>query len=750
MYDRNYKKFTYVTDLPFKDYFFATGEEMKALKEEYPDTDLEFELMENAVFVQFKKRNEPVYKVHLPSPYIKTKMRLHMEQERGILLSEADTKYIELVMKELGIKAFVTIQDGKVLSAEKPDGFPEPRIAFADYETDDRESVLSQSVFDTFAKPDVARILSCSVTKMEDGSTKHFRNEEEFTLLYNIYEELKNYEVIYWWNGYNFDDQFDLRYRINEIKGYDPNQWIRLDAMIIHEMLNNKERGFLSLDMMGKRYLGMRKIKHKWSFYEAFSEYPEELEVYNNRDTILMYKLEKMFGFGGIVLQTAEQIGFLPQKYTYSRYSSIIAIMNMSMNHYGKRFIWKSKSSIPLDDKYEGALVLDSIAGRWKNVIGIDLASLYNNIIQTWNISNEQLFLYKDGTHDYSRYDQEGIMPKALRMFEIEREKYKKLRNGTKDDKLYKLYDQIQGGLKIVLLSIYGGLGARGSKTNGVTSGAKSFYSWHCANDVTRHAREIISMAKEIVERSGYKVVYGDTDSLYIYIGDDDLELDDAKRKLEEIVDEINFEYSDMMQQDNVPDHRRKIKMEAQGWYSPFVLFGKKKYYFAKEVYNAENDKVNDDLKIYSKGVKMIKLSEPEFVREFQKDIYTDILNYKPYSEFKHKWKSTYEKFMNGEFDNKLVFETKLSKNIDEYVNKPPHIVLAEQLIRSGKMAEKSTIFYTIGHTYNGTAIAYPEGEPITTAGRIYFWEHRVQGWLDEIENLIYVSEIQTQLDDFF
>lgn len=745
-------RFSYVTNLPFKDYFFVTPEMIEPLKELYADTEFEItEMSDSFKFAKFRDSQETVYKIEINNPFMKTNIRIKMEEVNNMLISEGDITYVELVMKDLGIKTFVHIIDNKVVPAKPFQNFPALKHVYYDIETDDRQEILKESKYEGFAKPDVVRILSASTCDAVTGEIKHFVHDDERILKNMIATELNKYHVIQAWNGNDFDFKFFKRFIDIDVP-FNPNMFILLDAMKIHEMLNYKERQFVSLDMAGQRYLDIRKIQHKWRFYDAWLNHREELEVYNNRDVELMYKLEEKFGFAGIVMQTAKKIGFLPQKYTYSRYSSIIAIMVMSLDHYDKRIIWKSKSIIPIEEAYEGALVLDSIKGRWKNVLAVDLKSLYNTIIQTYNISPEQLVIYKDGSHDYSRFDHIGIMVRALQLFEVDRDEAKALRDDPNLIDDYKVNDQIQAGLKIVLLSIYGGLGARGStraKAGGKPSGAKSFYNWHCANDTTFYARKIILIAKTIIEAMGYKVVYGDTDSLYIYVGDGDLTIDDIRIILKDMVGLINKDYATMLDKANIPMERRKIQMDAQGWYSPFILFGKKKHYFAKEIYNAENDHINEEFVMYAKGIKAIKVSEPMFIRNFQETLYKMILKYDTLGSVKNYIDTTRLEFFRGIHDSELVFETKLTKNTAEYVNKQPHVKLAERLIADGRMQEKSTIFYVIADTHNNKAIAQVEGSPIRWAGRNYVWQNRVKKWVTEIMYLIFYDEAQTSLEDF-
>ncbi len=751
--DKNGSKFSYVTELPFKDYFFCRATDIPILKDQFPDTEFETQGMSPLThqFEIWKDKQDMMWKVSINNPFTKYLIRSTMEDEHNILLYEADIQYVDLVLKDLNIYSYVEFKNGVPSGVDAPDDFPELKVAYFDFETDDRQSSIVASELEDFAKIDTCRILSASIMDAETEEIFHYVNIDEEKLTQEIADKLNEYHIIQAWNGRGFD--FLYLKRIEEmVENFNSDMFIKLDAMLIHAMLNPKERDFVSLDMAGQRYLGLRKIPHDWGFYEAFVRHREALKEYNNRDVYLMHQLEKKFGYAGIVMQTADQIGFLPQKYIYSRYSSIIAVMRVSMDHHDKRIVWKSKSNIPLLDKYEGALVLDSVAGRWKNVIGIDLMSLYNYIIQTFNISPEQISFDENGKHSYDRFDHEGIMPRVLRMFETERNRFKALRNSSTGSE-YQRYEQIQAGLKIVLLSIYGGLGARGStkaKASGKPSGAKSFYNFHCANDTTYHARQIITIAKDVVEQLGYKVVYGDTDSLYIFIGDEDLEVDQVKKILSDIVQHVNNEYVTYLDKYKVPEERRRIQMEAQGWYSPFVLFGKKKYYFAQEIYNAENDHVNEEFIMYSKGIKVVKISEPKFIREFQAVLYRMILNYAPKQEVIDYINTTRILYDRGNYDDKLIFESRISKKISEYKSKTPHIHLAERLINQGSLQEKSILFYVISYTEMKKPVAEIEGSKIHSSGRRYVWDHRIQGWIDEIMELIFGSQEQSSLDSFF
>lgn len=774
--DYHSRVFSLTTKLPFQDYFFATEDQVELIKLHYPRDEknkknlfsfaIQSELYE---FERFEYRDERVWKVRLPHPYMKYDIRSEIEKNYNELVFEADISIVDLILKDLRIYEGVEFANGKVKPCKLPDDFPPLKQIIIDFETDDRIEILrkSEKYTESFAKPDVARIISMSALDPQTEQVTHFCDSDEKKLLMEIKEFLKPYQIIRAWSGRKFDFIMFKRWKFVDIP-FNIDKYILIDDMIIHEMMNRKESFYVSLDQAGLRYLDERKIKHKWGFYEAFLHHRKELEEYNNRDVELMHKLEEKFGFTNIIINLGykENVGVLPQHILYSRKPSIQAVMRASLNHYNKRIIWKSKSDIPALDKFEGAFIPTPIAGRHPNVIGIDLISLYNNIIQTLNISPEQFYNNEsvkgilkdfppsdplpDRYYSYDRYPHEGIMPRVLRIFEEDRNYYKELRNESIGEQ-YKIYESVQQGLKIVLLSIYGGLGARGSTVSkyagGHISGAKSFYHWECASDVTALGREILKLTIRVTEEMGYKVIYGDTDSIYFTLGELPLQIEQVKEIIENVVATVNKEAQTILDKYNIPQERRKIKMEAQGWYHPFVLFDKKKHYFARELYNAENKRLHsiDHIEVYAKGVKMAKTSEPEFIKKFQESVYKMALTYRSFGEVMAKIKDEKYLFDIGRYDETLVFETKIKAYLSE-ASDSIAVRLAQDLKAKGKYQEKTSVFYVISHVgIDGKAVGMIEGSPIQRSGRDYVWNQRIKPWIDELLDFVYPS--QTNFD---
>ena len=63
---------TYTQDLPFRDYFFCTTEQAEIIRSHYPKGNLHFFKMdETHVFERYHLKDEVVWKVECPRPFMK-------------------------------------------------------------------------------------------------------------------------------------------------------------------------------------------------------------------------------------------------------------------------------------------------------------------------------------------------------------------------------------------------------------------------------------------------------------------------------------------------------------------------------------------------------------------------------------------------------------------------------------------------------------------------------------------------------
>jgi len=159
-----------------------------------------------------------------------------------------------------------------------------------------------------------------------------------------------------------------------------------------------------------------------------------------------------------------------------------------------------------------GGAILESKAGLYDNVWVFDFRSLYPSIIRTFNIDplsfvpqsvaqemapeeRERLLRAPNGAF-FRRSD--AILPELLERFFQSR------------DEARKAGDQVATYVyKIIMNSFYGVLGAAGSRfASGFISGA-----------ITSFGQLVLHWCSDYFTRMGYRVLYGDTDSLFVLSG---------------------------------------------------------------------------------------------------------------------------------------------------------------------------------------------------------------------------------------
>ncbi|VDM50005.1 unnamed protein product [Toxocara canis] len=148
----------------------------------------------------------------------------------------------------------------------------------------------------------------------------------------------------------------------------------------------------------------------------------------------------------------------------------------------------------------------------------------------------------------------EGILPRQIRIL-VERRR--DVKNLMKSDKLSEhqrqQYNVRQMALKLTANSMYGCLGFPHCR----------FYAKPLAALITSRGREILMHTKDLVEKQGYAVIYGDTDSIMIDTGLDDLNQ----------VKKLGFELKRM-----VNKCHKKLELDIDGVYKRLLLLKKKKY----------------------------------------------------------------------------------------------------------------------------------------------------------------------------
>ncbi|KAL8477076.1 hypothetical protein ACS0TY_029401 [Phlomoides rotata] len=215
-------------------------------------------------------------------------------------------------------------------------------------------------------------------------------------------------------------------------------------------------------------------------------------------------------------------------------------------NHHGK----KKKGP-----SYSGGLVLEPKKGLYdKYTLLLDFNSLYPSIIQEYNICFTTVERSGDGpVPRLPSSKRTGVLPELLKNL-VERRRMVKTWLKTASGLKVQQLDIQQQALKLTANSMYGCLGFSNSR----------FYAKPLAELITLQGREILQSTVNLVENTlNLEVIYGDTDSIMIYSGLDDI--GKAKAIAGKVIQEVNKKY-------------RCLEIDLDGLYKRMLLLKKKKY----------------------------------------------------------------------------------------------------------------------------------------------------------------------------
>ena len=215
------------------------------------------------------------------------------------------------------------------------------------------------------------------------------------------------------------------------------------------------------------------------------------------------------------------------------------------------------------EEAIEGGYVHTIEPGLYHWVIVLDFKSMYPSLIIHKNIcfttlSDEGTIISPSGARFLSKDQREGLLPKILEDLMAQRDDIKRKMKATKDPDEYRYYDGLQNAVKILMNAVYGVF-------------ASSFYRFtdrNIGSAITSFARETVKTLIARLEEKGIKVVYGDTDSLFLQSPYNNLDGTVAFGK------EISEKFS-----------REISQMEFQKVLEPLFSHGKKKRYVGRSVW---------------------------------------------------------------------------------------------------------------------------------------------------------------------
>jgi len=665
-------------------------------------------------------------KIEVTAPSDVPKIRDVLEA-RGIRCYEADLPYAQ---KRVLID--------KQWSIAQPDN---NKILFFDIEVDARLR------FPRAENPDQRIILI--LARDMDGREFIFDDRDEEELLRRFLQTAYRYQVICGYNIDNFDTPYILaRAKVLGIE-IDPFLFPGYDWLALYREIFKRKQESYSLASVSKRILGIEledwgadsadKVRRMYEMWERGGEELKKLHAYTRSQVDANVKLEEKLRLIPMRAMICGRAHLWP--YTFPRqYQRASIIENLVLSRQVERekdgltrFVFPSRSEEGEKESYVGGFVMDPPRGVIENVAVLDLVSIYPAIIMAFNIGFETWREDKSGEilaphGSFVKEPRSSVAEMLSDLIEL-RMHYKKLRNQYHPDSTeYKIYDGMQFGVKFIINASYGVLGFEKSR----------LYRWEIAENITLYARSILNYLRHYFTSLGYRVVYSDTDSVFVHkrnirnIGE---WVDELERELEEFRDRMrqwaavvyNSPYTDVLD----------IKIDRVAVKAYFS--GKKKRYALLSVY--EDDEFIAPY-IHTKGFELVRGDAVKIAKRVQEDLLRMLLTGRE-KEIPHYLKEMKRRVMNGEFDDDLFLLKQVTKPLDEYVNPPPHVRAAQEYERRGMQIRPGD---KVQYLWDGKNIKI-RGETLTAADRARVWEHQVVPILERLG----VDELsQMKLSDFW
>ncbi len=432
----------------------------------------------------------------------------------------------------------------------------------------------------------------------------------------------------------------------------------------------------LDLENVYKAVLGKEKVKieHRDIAREWAEGNLQRLATYNLQDSIACYELGMEF------LPLYEELARLTASTLYNvvrMATSQIVEWKLILEAFraGKIVPRKPREEDVqrrLMHSYEGAFVKEPVPGLHERIAVLDFRSLYPTIIISHNVDPDTVNApyckpeeaYVSPAGHYFCKEPKGLLPRMLE--DVLRERFAlkdQMKRMAKSDPGYRIVYAKQQALKIIANSAYGYLGFARAR----------WYSRECAEAITAWARKYIKDVMRMAEEFGFRVIYGDTDSVFVVIPNG-WDLD----KVFEFLKLVNSKLPEPM------------TLEFDGYYVRGIFLTKRGgKRAAKKKYALMDERGN--LKIT--GMEYVRRDWAEIAKEVQRKVLELVLGKgKPEEAVKYV-KKVIDEIRAGKVPKeKLIIYTQIRRDLDRYEARGPHVAAALKAMRRGVKVEPGMI----------------------------------------------------------
>ena len=631
-------------------------------------------------------------------------------REKGEVGVNLDAKKIEMYPKEKAIADLLTDLNKVGVEHFEADLTPRQRFMtdwdiriedqfrelYFDIETEDQQS--------GFSDKEQRRILSIAWKWIGvDGEIerdcvvlKDLTDDAEREMLRPFRKVLERSEVCYAWNGFNFDFPI-IRARMQKLGlDYDWRMLVWCDLLSVWRRYFYRGGSMnvsFALGEIGARVLKMPKMdwkaeaaarcvaekcRHKppKKIYELWQTHRDILAAYNLQDVDILYELEKVNGFAKTDQVFCRIGNCMPADFHISTKIDMLMLKkgHISGTHFPTRKFSTGalhQRGMKTESGYAGGWVFNPVKGLHEDVAALDFKSLYPSMMTLFNISPD-VFVPKKDRDKHAPEDlitcptgatflkePMGFVPSIFQETLKKRKVYTEMQLAEPigSDKFLTYY-RLSYAYKRLGLSFYGELGNREGR----------YYNTEIAAAVTLSGQFFIKKTAELAELQGIKVLYGDTDSVYM-----GMSMDKAK----EFVAATDAYYKELIQPFNVDIGDWIVELEYENHFGAIVFVSKKRYAGLMSWFKGKEASV-----LEVKGLEFMRSDGPQFARQMQHDVMDLTLRQRPEPlAIKKILVERLKQAMSLALPADQVQETKgIEKDVGLYKTRPPHVRVAEHI----------------------------------------------------------------------
>lgn len=648
--------------------------------------------------------------VDIPSDVPGVRDRLH---NHGIDTFEADVRFPVRYLIERGIKGACAIEGTTVPGApgvgvdlifDNPQLTPaqlkvEPRVLSFDIETDPKaERLLAISLYG--AQLDEVLIVDGSDRPMPERAT---RCVDERAALSAFCERIREFDpdVLTGWNTIDFDftvlqriatrlrhpfilgrDAGELR--IRRAEGYFGSGQATIPGRLVLDGIDLLRGAFVrmedySLDAVARAVLGEGKALESNArdrLAEIIHNYRHRLPafaLYARTDARLAYDIVRKLDLVRLAFARSQLAGMTPDRVA----ASIASFDFVYLTELEKRGI--VAPTVRSDDSrvfaaQHGGHVLEPVAGLHRNVWVFDFKSLYPNIIRTFNIDPLSYVAEPEAAADLVQTPggafrrEPAILPGLLDDLFPRREAAKKSGDNV-----------AAHAIKILMNSFYGVLG----------TSACRFYNPALANSITGSGKEVLLWSKQWFEEAGFRVLYGDTDSLFVGSGSQT----PPPQQGPQLAAELNVQLARYIQARWGVQSR--LELEFEKTYLRLILPHARHSTRGASKRYAGLVQTGDSSAVEFVGMEVVRSDWTALAKQVQRELYQRLFTDQPVDVYLSDIVKTVRA---GALDKLLVYRKSLRKGADTYTaTTPPHVAAARKSAQPvGKALGKKVIEYVM------------------------------------------------------